>query len=51
MKSENFENILSQFYPYCIEEECSVSDIQSDRVYGFAIPLLFWILSPLCLVF
>ncbi len=51
MKSENFENVLSQFYPYCFEEEYSVSDIQSDRVYSIAIPLLCWILSPLCFVF
>ncbi len=48
MKSEPLENILSQFNPYCIEEEYSVSDIQSGREYSFIIPLLCWILSPVC---
>lgn len=51
MKSEHLENILSQFNPFCIEEEYSVSNIQSDRVYSIAIPLLCWILSPLCFAF
>lgn len=32
-------------------EEYSVTNIQSSRGYCFAIPLLLWMLSPLCVVF